>query len=109
MSFNPDPNKQLQKVYFSRKIQEDVSQMGNGFNVDSSSSQKHIGLVLDEKLNLDKHIEFKISMCNKLVGLIKILSAAFPRDALSTTYESFIRAHLDHAEIMYNKPKIENV
>ena len=82
MSFNPDPNKQLQKVYFPRKIQEDVSQMGNGFNVDSSSSQKHIGLVLDEKPNLDKHIEFKISMCNKLVGLIKVLSAAFPRDAL---------------------------
>ena len=25
MIFNPDPNKQLQKVYFSRKIQEDVS------------------------------------------------------------------------------------
>ena len=104
MSFNPDPNKQAQKVYFSRKILKDDSQnltfnpfvpnspflyslktsenltvfwyfqevekgcIGstwvNGCNVGSSSWEKHLGLVLDEKLNFDEHIQSKISKCN---------------------------------------------
>ena len=71
-------------MYFSRKVQKDDSQnlTFNGFNVDSSSSQKHIGLILDEKLNFDEHIQSKISKCDKLVCITKRLSTTFPREAL---------------------------
>ena len=84
MSFNPNPNNQEKNPYFSRKIQKNDPQIlpFNGCNVDSSSPQKHLGLVLDEKLSFDEHIQSKIRECNKLIGIIERLSATFPRNAL---------------------------
>ena len=93
-------------MYFSRKIQNDDSQnlTFNGCNVISTSSKNHLGFVLDEKLNFDKHIRSKISKCNKRISTIDRLSLAFPRDALSIIYRSFIRLHLDCANIIYDRP-----
>ena len=63
MNFNLDPNQQAQEVHFAKKIQKDNSQnlTFDGLNVGSSFSEKHFGLVLDEKLNFDEHIQSKIS------------------------------------------------
>ena len=67
-------------------------------------------------LNFTEHINTKISKCNKLKGIIKKLSISFPTNALLRIYKSFIRPHLDYADIIYDKPnnvsfknKIENV
>ena len=58
---------------------------------------------LDEKLNFDDHIQSKISKWTKFIGIIKRLSRAFPSDAFITIYKSFIRPHLDYADIIYDK------
>ena len=67
MSFNPDPNKQAAEVTFSRKknllVQPDV--FLNNFPVNSTHSQKHLGLVLDTKLTFDSHLKEKIAKANK--------------------------------------------
>ena len=88
----------------------------NGCNFGSSSSQKHLGRELDEKLNFDEHVQSKINKCNKLISIIKRLSITFLRDALLAIYRSFIRPHLDYADIVYDKSsndsfpqKIENI
>ena len=80
------------------------------------STQKHPGLILDEWLKFTEHINSKISICDKLIGIIKKLSISFPRNALLRIYKSFIKPHLDYADIMYDKPnntsfknKLENV
>ena len=53
MSFNPDPSKQAQEVIFSRKIQKTChpSIYFNNKLVKQVPSQKHLGLILDNKLN----------------------------------------------------------
>ena len=40
----------------------------------------------------------------KLIGIIKKLSISFPRDGLLRIYKTFIRPHLDYADIIYDKP-----
>ena len=52
MSFNPDPSKQAQEVIFSRKIQKTChpSIYFNNKSVKQVPSQKHLGLILDNKL-----------------------------------------------------------
>ena len=52
----------------------------------------------------------------KLIGIMKKLSISFPRDGLLRIYKTFIRPHLDYADIIYDKPnnasfknKIESV
>ena len=50
MSFNPDPNKQAQKVTFSRKskaISHPPLVFNNNKDVIQTTSQKHLGIILD--------------------------------------------------------------
>ena len=46
----------------------------------------------------------KLSKCDKLIGIIKKLSISYTRNALLRIYKSFIRPHLDYADIIYDKP-----
>ena len=66
-----------------------------------SSSQKHFGIHLDEKLNFIHHYKEKISKGNKGIGVIKKLNT-LPRKALLTLYKSFVRPHLDYGDIIYD-------
>ena len=53
MLFNPDPNKLLQEVLFSRKnkLQVYLIIYFNNMQVERTSFQKHQGILLNEKLN----------------------------------------------------------
>ena len=43
-----------------------------------------------------------------MIGLIRRLSVNLPWNALLTIYKSFIRLHLDHGDILYDKPSNDN-
>ena len=62
MQFNPDPNKQAQEAVFSKKAESNNSLplTFNKTEVRTCQSQKHLGLILDERLNLTEHINNKI-------------------------------------------------
>ena len=80
----------------------------NSTNVQVADSQKHLRLVLDSKLNLNEHIESKITKSNKIIGLMKKLSQFLSREILLTIYKSFVRPNLDYADIIYDKPLNES-
>ena len=110
MQFNPDPNKQANEVIFSKKSNS-ISYPAVKFNnndITKCSDQKHLGIVLDSKLNFESHVNQKIKKCNKLIGVIRRLSVHLPRTALLTIYKSFVRPNLDYGDILYDKPKNEN-
>ena len=75
MSFNPDPTKQAQDVIFSRKLNKPHHPLlkFNNLPVQNASSQKHLGLFLDEKLNFESHLKEKCAKFNKGIGVIKKL------------------------------------
>ena len=59
MGFNSDPNKQAQEVIFSRKINK-IDHPPLYFNqnlVKSSSTHKHLELVLDTRLDFNLHLK----------------------------------------------------
>ena len=47
-----------------------------------SSSQKHLGIYIDEKLNFSNHIKEKISKANKGIGILRKLHNVLPRNSL---------------------------
>ena len=110
MSFNPDPTKQAQEVIFSRKLNKPHHPLlkFNNLPVQNASSQKHLGLVLDEKLNFESHLKEKCAKFNKGIGVIKKLQNTLPRQALLSIYKSFIRPHLDYGDIIYDQPNNES-
>ena len=69
---------------------------------------KHLGLHLDEKLNVHDHINAKILKANKGIGIIKRLSNTLHGKSLLTIYKSFIRPHLDYCDIIYDQPNNES-
>ena len=95
MHFNPDPKKQANEVIFSRKSNKNIYPpvTFNNNHVINCSHQKHLGVVLDSKLDFNLHIEQKIKKCYKLIGIIRRLSVSLPRKALLTIYKSFVRPH----------------
>ena len=99
------------EIIFSRISKIDLSYPSVKFNnndIVTCSDQKHLGIVLDSKLNFASHINQKIEKCNKLIGLIRRLSVHLPRNALLTIYKSFVRPNLDYGDILYDKPDNQN-
>ena len=104
MSFNPDPKKQAQEVIFSRKSKamSHPPLVFNNNNVIETTSQKHLGIILDTRLPFEKHLETVLCKINKTLGLIRKLQNHLPRTALITLYKAFVRLHLDYGDIIYD-------
>ena len=96
MSFNPDPSKQAKEVLFSNKAakKNHPNIIFNGNTVQNSANQKHLGLILDEKLTFDDIcFTSKLTTINKLASTSRKLYHYIPRDSRVTFYKSFIRPH----------------
>ena len=106
MIFNADPNKQAQEVIFSRKLKK-LNHPSLNFNntvVIQSTNHKHLGMILDTKLDQQKrHLKDKLSNISKTIGLLRKLQKILTRAPLFTIYKSFIRPHLDFVDIIYDK------
>ena len=77
MLFNPDPSKPAQEVVFSRKkkLQSHPTISLNNIQVERASYVKHLGILLDEKLNFKQHIDSVILKINNNISVIKKLIA----------------------------------
>ena len=94
--FNPGPSKQAQEVIFSRKRKKEYHPplAFNNNNVSETNSQKHLGVVLDNRLSFEDHLKMILNKVNKTIGLPCKLHNILPRSALLIIYKSFIRPHL---------------
>ena len=105
MSFNPDPSKQAQEVTSSRKLQK-ISHPSIYFNnnpIEQVSSQKHLGMILDAKLNFQEQIKNLLTKVNKIIGLLRKLQNILPRGSLLTIFKSFLRPHLDYGDVIFDQ------
>ena len=106
MSFNPDVSKQAQEVIFSRKknISNHPAVFFNNLPINKKSTQKHLCLLLDEKINFSEHINEKLKKITKSINLLRKLNLTLPRSSLLIIYKSFIRPRLDYGDIVYDQP-----
>ena len=107
MLFNPDSTKPAQEVLFSRKkkVLNHSTLSLNNIQVERASSQKHPGLILDEKLNFKQHVESAIVKINKGVAVIKKLRYSLPCKSLITIYKAFLGPLIDYGDITYGQPQ----
>ena len=110
MTVNPDRNKQAQEVIFSRKIRKgfNLNLYFNDLSVERSVAYKHLGLTLNEKLSFSNCNNDKINKTSKGVSILPKLNTLLPRQSLLTTYNSFIRPHLNYGNVIYDEPLNES-
>ena len=106
MQFNPDRNKQAQELYFSKKAgnQKSLDLTFNKSNVASSPSVKHLGMLLDSRLNFNEHVQSKTNKCYKIIGLTKNYQHTHQEKHCLRIYKSLVRPNLDYSEINFDKP-----
>ena len=80
MQFNPDPNKQAQEVYFSKKSNHEnsLAVTFNNAKVGTCSTHKYLGLLLDTRFGFNEHIQTKMSKYYKMTEVINRLSVILP-------------------------------
>ena len=73
MLFNPDPTKPAQEVIFSKKKKTQTHPIisVNNIQVEKVPYQKHLGILLNEKLNFKQHVHSAILKMNKGISVIK--------------------------------------
>ena len=110
MLFNPDPTKPAQEVIFSKKKKTQTHPIIslNNIQVEKVPYQKHLGILLDEKLNFKQHVDSAILKMNKGITVARKLRHSLPRQSLLTIYKAFLRPLIDCGDIIYNQPQNES-
>ena len=65
--------------------------------------KKHLGMLLDFRLDFQEHWNSILKKVNKTVALLRIFQNILPRSALLTIYKCFLRTHLDYVDIIYDQ------
>ena len=108
MLFNHEPSKPAEEIIFTNRNTSYQTVSYSGVDVMPVLYHKHIGFVLDSKMNYIKHIDGKIGKANQGIYLIKRLYNYLPRKALIQIYKSFKRPHLDYCDVIYHKPTYDD-
>ena len=69
----------------------------------SSITHKHLGMILDTKLDFQEHLKDKLGNISKTIRLLRKLLKILTRRPLPSIYKLFIRPYLDYGEIIYDK------
>ena len=64
-------------------------------------AQKRLGLLLDSKVDFNKHIDDNINQCNKIIGIMTMTPS---RKSFLIVWKSFVRPLSDYADIIHNIP-----
>ena len=110
MCFNPDPTKPAEELLFSLKNKKPIHPplYFNDTLVKRVNDHKHLGLILDPKLNFRKHINEKVTTARKWIGIIKHLAPYLPLNSLILIYKLHVRPHLDYCDIIFHSPVLVN-
>ena len=72
-------------------------------DVTRNDEHKHLGLILDSKLNFKSHIRQAILKARWGIGMIIYLSKYVSRDVLDQIYKLYVRPHLEYGDIIYHR------
>ena len=101
MRFHPDKCKTMHignnniepKSY---KIKPDISGMA------IITSEKDIGVIIDNKLSFDLRIAEKVNKANSVVGAIRRSFEYLDKDSFKKLYTALVRPHLEYANAVWN-------
>ena len=102
MQFNTEKTEEV--IFSTKRIKPDHPPLKLGDDVISQTLEhKHLGMVLDSKLDFKSHLREAIVKARRGIGMMKHLSRYVSRDVLIQLYKLYVRPHLDYGDIIYHK------
>ena len=102
MHFNAE---KTEEVIFSAKKTKPLHPpltLGND-EVTRKAEHKHLGMILDTKLDFHSHVKEAICKARRGIGMIRHLSKYVSRNVLDQIYKLHVRPYLDYGDIIYHK------
>ena len=102
MEFNASKTEEV--IFSAKRIKPHHPNLFLGdTEVERKSEHKHLGLILDSKLDFKSHIREAIMKARRGMGIIRYLSRYVSRNVLDQVYKLYVRPHLDHGDIIYHR------
>ena len=102
MQFNAQKTEEV--IFSTKKVKPQHPPLSLGSEeIVRKTEHKHLGMILDEKLDFKSHIREAIIKARKGIGMIKFLAKYVSRTILDQIYKLYIRPHLDYGDIIYHK------
>ena len=74
-----------------------------------TDKEKDIGVIVDNKLNFEEHMNEKINKANSIMGLIR-RTLTYPDEMIFLLlYKALVRPHLEYANMVWNPYKMKHV
>ena len=108
LRFHPDKCKTMHignnnSEPMSYKLKPDISGM------DITTSEKDVGVIIDNKLSFDLHIAEKVNKANSVAGAIRRSFEYLDKDSFKQLYTALVRPHLEYANAVWNPYKKKDI
>ena len=70
--------------------------------INAITEEKDLGVTFDKQFTFDAHIQRVVNKANQMLGIIKRSFRYLDRDVFLRLYKSFVRPHLEYANIIWN-------
>ena len=102
MKFNTEKTEEV--IFSAKRVKPEHPPLSFGNDdVVRKSEHKHLGMILDSKLDFESHITEAIQKARRGIGMIRYLSKYVSRDILDQIYKLYVRPYLDYGDIIYHK------
>lgn len=102
MKFHPEKC-HVMHIGNNNPLQEySMSSGGQQHTLDTVSSEKDLGILIDEKLKFSEHINIKVNKANQILGCIKHTFKHMNKEIFQLLYKSLVRPHLEYNSVVWN-------
>ena len=92
-------NKRLTEVRTTYYLHD---QDGKSVELSRSEGEKDLGVVVDDKVNFDKHIQQQVNKAISIMGLIRRTYTFLDETSFRYLFQALVRTHLEYAEAVWS-------
>jgi hypothetical protein len=74
----------------------------NGMAIREVQTHKHLGLIFNNTLSWNDHIDSLVTKASRCIGLLRRINRDVPRECLEILFKSMIRPILEYCDIIYD-------
>ena len=75
---------------------------GKPVELSRSEGEKDLGVMVDDKINFDKHIQQQVNKVNSIMGLIRRTYTLLDETSFRYLFQALVRPHLEYAEAVWS-------
>ena len=92
-----------------KNINETITITLNEKPLDKITSTKLLGMIIDENLNFNQHIDFLIKKTSPKIALLKRLRHILPLESLNKIYHATVQPHFDYSLTVWGNSSKQNL